>query len=78
MTEENGELTSLGPYTFQPGRHHCPSPSDGTLTRGGLPVPLRVTEPVLQRFLDVMTELETGLAERWGRTQGSLTYTRAE
>ncbi len=33
---------------------------------------------MLQRFLDVMAELETGLAERWGRTQGSLTYTRAE
>ncbi|KAF2776826.1 hypothetical protein STPH2_1852 [Streptomyces sp. KO7888] len=37
-----------------------------------------MTEPVLQRFLDVMTELESGLAERWGRAQGSLTYTRAE
>lgn len=78
MTEEHGELTALGPYTYRPGRDRCPSPDDGTLTRGGHPVPLQVTEPVLQRFLDVMTELETGLAERWGRTQGSLTYTRAE
>ncbi len=78
MTEENGELVTLGPYTYQPGRNHCPSPSDGTLTRAGLPVPLRVTEPVLQRFLDVMAELETALAERWGRSQRSLTHTRAE
>ncbi|MFC7014689.1 hypothetical protein ACFQMH_23845 [Streptomyces viridiviolaceus] len=39
---------------------------------------LRVTEPVLQRLLDVLTELETGLAERWSRSQGALTYTRAE
>ncbi len=48
------------------------------MTRAGLPVPLRVTEPVLQRFLDVMTELEIGLAERWGRSQGALPYSRAE
>ncbi|MDT0611460.1 hypothetical protein [Streptomyces lancefieldiae] len=70
---------TLGPYTYTPGRNHSPSPVDGTLTRGGFPVPLRVTEPVLQRFLDVMTELEAGFAERWGRSsQGSLTYTTAE
>ncbi|MDQ0406894.1 hypothetical protein J2S50_005443 [Streptomyces sp. DSM 40167] len=37
-----------------------------------------MTEPVLQRFLDVMTELETGLAERWGRAQSSLTCPPAE
>ncbi|GAA2565199.1 hypothetical protein GCM10010424_02570 [Streptomyces lienomycini] len=78
MTEEHGELTALGPYTYRPGRYHCPSPSGGTLTRGGHLVPLRVTEPVLQRFLDVMTELESGLAERWGRAQGSLAYSRTE
>jgi hypothetical protein len=78
MTEEYGELVTLGPYIYRPGRNHCPSPSDGTLTRGGLPVPLRVTEPVLQRFLDVMAELETGLAERWGRSQGCSPYNRAE
>lgn len=78
MTEEQGELTALGPYTYRPGKDHSPSPSDGTLTRGGHPVPLRVTEPVLQRFLDVMAELETGLAERWGRAQSSLTCPRAE
>ncbi|TDT39984.1 hypothetical protein EV562_103355 [Streptomyces sp. BK208] len=78
MTEEHGELTALGPYAYRPGRDHFPSPGDGTLTRGGQPVPLRVTEPVLQRFLDVMTELEIGLAERWGRTQGSLTCSRPE
>ncbi|WP_256359380.1 hypothetical protein [Streptomyces ambofaciens] len=41
-------------------------------------MPLRVTEPVLQRFLDVMTELEAGLAERWRRSQEALTYTGAE
>ncbi|AIV33690.1 hypothetical protein NI25_09450 [Streptomyces sp. CCM_MD2014] len=78
MTEEHGELTALGPSTYRPGRAHCPSPADGTPTRGRHPVPPRVAEPVLQRFLDVMTELESGLAERWDRTQGSLTCTRAE
>ncbi|ANB09148.1 hypothetical protein SAM40697_5192 [Streptomyces ambofaciens] len=78
MTEECAELVTLGPYIYQPGRDHCPSPSEGTLPRGGLPVPLRVTEPVLQRFLDVMTELEAGLAERWRRSQEALTYTGAE
>ena len=78
MTEEHGELAALGPYTYRPGKDHCPSPRDGTSTRARHPVPLQVTEPVLQRFLDVMTELETGLAERWGRTQSSLTCPRAE
>ncbi|GHC03480.1 hypothetical protein KBY33_15985 [Streptomyces sp. RM99] len=78
MTKENGEMVTLGPYVYRPGRNHWSSPSDGTLTRGGFPVPLRVTEPVLRRFLDVMAELEAGFAERWGRSQGSLTYSRAE
>lgn len=78
MTKENGELVELGPCTYRPGRNHWPSPGGGTLTRGGLPVPLRVTEPVLLRFLDVMTELEAGFAERWGRSQTALTCTRAE
>ncbi|MEW2265271.1 hypothetical protein ACGF5T_23085 [Streptomyces sp. NPDC047853] len=41
-------------------------------------MPLRVTEPVLQRFLDVMTELEAGLAERWRRSQGTRTSTASE
>ncbi|GHB19363.1 hypothetical protein GCM10010377_06540 [Streptomyces viridiviolaceus] len=75
---EGGCPVALGPYTYTPGRAHCSSPVEGTLTRGGLPVSLRVTEPVLQRLLDVLTELETGLAERWSRSQGALTYTRAE
>jgi hypothetical protein len=78
MTKENGELVELGPYTYRPGRNHWPSPGGGTLARGGLPVPLRVTEPVLRRFLDVTTELEAGFAEHWGRTQAALTCTRAE
>lgn len=75
---EGGCPVALGPYTYLPGRTHSSSPAEGTLTRGGLPVSLRVTEPVLQRLLDVLTELETALAERWSRSQGALTYTRAE
>ncbi|MBD0423719.1 hypothetical protein AB0L35_08465 [Streptomyces sp. NPDC052309] len=49
----------------------------GDVTEGGCSSH-RVTEPVLQRLLDVLTELEAGLAEQRSRSQGTLTYTRAE
>ncbi len=39
---------------------------------------LQVTEPVLQRFLGVMTELETNLARRWIVPQSTLNHTQAK
>ncbi|GAA2241797.1 hypothetical protein GCM10010145_04870 [Streptomyces ruber] len=73
-----GRPVTLGPYTYTPGREHCSSPTNGTLTKCGLPVTLQVTEPVLQRFLGVMTELETNLARRWIRPQGTYKNTQAK
>lgn len=72
-----GRWVALGPYTYIPGRAHSPAPTSGTLTRDGVPVRLEVTEPVLQRFLDVMAELETNLARRWSEPQRPLAYGQA-
>ncbi|MFE7214257.1 hypothetical protein ACFY0A_24850 [Streptomyces sp. NPDC001698] len=56
---------ALGPYTYLPAPVHSSATVNGTLTRGGFPVALKVTEPLLRDFLDAMSTLEADLARRW-------------
>jgi hypothetical protein len=56
---------TLGPYTYIPAPMHSSAAANGTLTRGGLPVALAVTESLLREFVDVMSALESDLARRW-------------
>lgn len=56
---------AMGPYTYTPAPPHAPSSVTGTLSRGGLPVALQVTEPLLRSFLDTMGRLEADLEPRW-------------
>jgi hypothetical protein len=55
----------MGPYTYTPAPPHAPTSVTGTLSRGGPPVALRVTEPLLRSFLDTMGRLEADLEPRW-------------
>lgn len=68
---------TLGPYTYIPAPGQQGT-ANGTLTTGGLPVVLRVTEPLLREFLDVMSALEADLARRWGRWEHRFTLQAAE
>ncbi|MFG2607337.1 hypothetical protein ACGFT2_27885 [Streptomyces sp. NPDC048514] len=59
-----GRSARLGPYTYLP----APSGADtskGVLMMGGLPVPLEVTEEILQDFMDSMSFLERDTSKRW-------------
>ncbi|MFF9406192.1 hypothetical protein ACF1B0_11770 [Streptomyces anandii] len=69
---------ALGPYTYSPAPVHASATVNGTLTRGGLPVALKVTEPLLRDFLDAMSALEADLARRWVRSEGRSAFSRAE
>ncbi|MEU0738447.1 hypothetical protein [Streptomyces sp. NPDC006134] len=71
-------VVTLGPYTYIPAPAHSSRTVNGTLTRGGLPVTLQVTEPILRHFLKVMTELESELARRWVEDQGESGLSPAE
>lgn len=62
---------ALGPYLYTPSAS-CSQPSGGTLVRGGVPVQLREAEPALQCFLNVLEELQVGLAVRWVGLQNTL------
>lgn len=65
-----GRAVALGPYTYIPAPRGSAATARGTLTRGGLPVPLHVTEPLLRKFLEDMNFLENELSHRWARTYG--------
>ncbi|GHA19236.1 hypothetical protein ACFOOM_10300 [Streptomyces echinoruber] len=67
----------LGAYTYVPAPVHS-SGTNGTLTGGGLPVPLDVTESLLLDFLDRMSALEADLARRWSGAGGWSSFSRAE
>ncbi|MEU0220770.1 hypothetical protein ABZ281_39585 [Streptomyces sp. NPDC006265] len=70
-TRKGGWAVTLGPYTYIPAPAHSSATVNGTLTRGGCPVALQVTEPVLRDFIDAMSALERDLARRWiGATDG--------
>jgi hypothetical protein len=56
---------TLGPYIYSPAPMHSSAAANGTLTRGGFPVTLAVTEPLLRDFLEVMSALEADLTRRW-------------
>lgn len=64
-TRKDGWAVTLGPYTYIPAPAHSSATVNGTLTRGGCPVALQVTEPVLRDFIDAMSTLEKDLARRW-------------
>ncbi|GAA2445711.1 hypothetical protein [Streptomyces glaucus] len=65
------KATRLGPYTYLPAPAHGSPAPNGALTKGGLPVTLRVTEPILRNFLDILAELEADLGRRWITAQGT-------
>ncbi|MFE1249703.1 hypothetical protein [Streptomyces sp. NPDC058735] len=64
-TRKDGWAVTLGPYTYIPAPAHSSAAVNGTLTRGGCPVTLQVTETVLRDFIDRMSMLEKDLARRW-------------
>ncbi len=64
-TRKDGWAVTLGPYTYIPAPAHSSATVNGTLTNGGCPVTLQVTEPVLRDFIDAMSVLERDLARRW-------------
>ncbi|MFF9811135.1 hypothetical protein ACF1G5_39675 [Streptomyces coeruleorubidus] len=64
-TRKDGWAVTLGPYTYIPAPAHSSAAVRGTLTKGGCPVALRETEPVLRDFIDAMGVLEQDLARRW-------------
>lgn len=64
---------NLGPYTYIPAPMQSSAAANGTLMRGGFPVALTVTEPLLREFLDVMSELEADLTQRWVKSEGLYT-----
>jgi hypothetical protein len=65
-----GCAVALGPYIYNPAPRRAAATACGTLTRGGLPVSLHVTEPLLRKFLEDMNFLENDLSRRWARTYG--------
>ncbi|WP_445524934.1 hypothetical protein [Streptomyces cyslabdanicus] len=69
---------ALGPYTYLPAPVHASTAVNGTLTRGGFPVALKVTEPLLRDFLDAMSTLEADLARRWLGAEGRSRFLAAE
>ena len=73
-----GRAVALGPYTYVPAPVHSSATVSGTLTRGGLPVALKVTEPLLRDFLDAMSALEADLARRWVGSEGRAALSGAE
>ncbi|MFF8946653.1 hypothetical protein ACF1A5_31205 [Streptomyces sp. NPDC014864] len=73
-----GRAVALGPYTYIPAPVHEAGPANGTLSRGGLPVALKVTEPLLRDFLDAMSALEADLARRWVGPQGRSPFSVVE
>ncbi|MEU7060147.1 hypothetical protein [Streptomyces sp. NPDC046197] len=73
-----GGAVALGPYTYIPAPVHSSAAANGTLTRGGLPVALKVTEPLLRDFLDAMSALEADLARRWVVSEGRSAFAGAE
>ncbi|MET8247491.1 hypothetical protein ABZV31_25550 [Streptomyces sp. NPDC005202] len=73
-----GRAVALGPYTYIPAPVHSTAAGNGTLTRGGLPVALKVTEPLLRDFLDAMSALEADLARRWVGSEGRSALAGAE
>lgn len=78
MGEPVGRAVVLGPYTYIPAPRHSSATVNGTLTKGGLPVTLRVTEPLFQEFLEAMSLLEADLSRRWLGTQGRSVFSPAE
>jgi hypothetical protein len=68
---------TMGPYTYTPAPAHAPDSANGTLSRGGLPVALQVTEPLLKSFLDTVGRLEADLAQRWTGAGARSAFPRA-
>ncbi|GHE62484.1 hypothetical protein GCM10018785_34360 [Streptomyces longispororuber] len=68
----------LGPYIYTPAPRHPSAPTNGTLTKGGLPVTLRATEPLIREFVEAMSCLEADLSRRWLGTQDRSVFSGAE
>ncbi|MET7377672.1 hypothetical protein ABZT08_02400 [Streptomyces sp. NPDC005526] len=73
-----GRAVALGPYTYDPAPVREAGPANGTLSRGGFPVALQVTEPLLRDFLDAMSALEADLARRWVGPEGRFPFSVVE
>ncbi|MEU4653673.1 hypothetical protein AB0G32_06970 [Streptomyces sp. NPDC023723] len=71
-------VLSLGSYTYIQAPVHSAATVNGTLTRGGRPVTLRETEPILRDFLDVLGELQDDFTRRWGAIKEWPVLSRAE
>lgn len=69
---------AVGSYTYVPAPRHSAAAANGTLTKGGLSVPLLVTEPLFQEFLEGLSRLEADLSRRWVATQGNSAISGAE
>jgi hypothetical protein len=59
-----GQPARLGPYTYLPALSGTDT-TKGVLMMGGLPVPLEVTEEILQDFMESMSFLERDTSKRW-------------
>jgi len=68
----------LGSYAYIPAPTRAATPANGILTKGGTPVALRETEPILRDFLNVMGELQDDLAGRWAAMRERPVFSRAE
>ncbi|GGT03915.1 hypothetical protein GCM10010240_41680 [Streptomyces griseoviridis] len=55
----------LGSYTYIQAPVHSATAVNGTLTKGGLPVTLRETEPILREFLRTLGEVQDDFTRRW-------------
>jgi hypothetical protein len=73
-----GRAVALGPYTYLPAPVHAPATVTGTLSRGGSPVALEVTEQLLRDFLAAVSALEADLARRWVGSEGRSVFPRPE
>ncbi|GGY49759.1 hypothetical protein [Streptomyces djakartensis] len=77
-TRKDGWAVTLGPYIYIPAPAHSSATVNGTLTKGGCPVTLQVTEPVLRDFLDAMSVLQSDLARRWSSATERPAFALAE
>lgn len=71
-------VVPLGSYAYIPAPTRAATPANGILTKGGTPVALRETEPILRDFLNVMGELQDDLAGRWAAMRERPVFSRAE
>ncbi|MFK0116916.1 hypothetical protein [Streptomyces sp. NPDC090994] len=71
-------VLSLGSDPYVQAPVHSAAAMNGTLSKGGLPVPLRETEPILRDFLDVLGELQDDFTRRLGAIKEWPVLSRAE